>query len=259
VYQAPGARLLLDDRAIGARAVDKGDSLMTVVLEERFAAPTLARSGATRSAVLLDPQPILLESLERLLERVGVTTVSRCTEARDALAAVRDEQPDLLLVGLHGTGEVECIREAGELAPGLKTLVLADTADETALEAAFRAGASIAISQAATGEDVALAVRQAFAPSIFLARSVRETPAREQREAAEDAGLTKREREILRLVSEGYSNGRVARLLWVTEQTVKFHLSNIYRKLDVANRTEASRWAQRHGLLTEPPVVEAVA
>ena len=259
MYQAPGARLLLDDRAIGARAVDKGDSLMTVVLEERFAAPTLARSGATRSAVLLDPQPILLESLERLLEHFGVTTVSRCTDARDALAAVREAQPDLLLVGLHGTGEIECIREAGELAPGLKTLVLANTADETALEAAFRAGASIAISQAATGEDVALAVRQAFAPSIFLARSVRETPAREQRAAAEDAGLTKREREILRLVSEGYSNGRVARLLWVTEQTVKFHLSNIYRKLDVANRTEASRWAQRHGLLTEPPVVEAVA
>jgi ATP/maltotriose-dependent transcriptional regulator MalT len=41
-------------------------------------------------------------------------------------------------------------------------------------------------------------------------------------------------------------------MLWVTEQTVKFHLSNIYRKLDVANRTEASRWAQVHGLLQSP-------
>ena len=41
-------------------------------------------------------------------------------------------------------------------------------------------------------------------------------------------------------------------MLWVTEQTVKFHLSNVYRKLDVANRTEASRWAQLHGLLAAP-------
>jgi DNA-binding CsgD family transcriptional regulator len=47
-------------------------------------------------------------------------------------------------------------------------------------------------------------------------------------------------------------------MLWVTEQTVKFHLSNIYRKLDVANRTEASRWAQLHGLL-EPTAVEPLA
>ena len=45
---------------------------------------------------------------------------------------------------------------------------------------------------------------------------------------------------------------QLAKMLWVTEQTVKFHLSNVYRKLDVANRTEASRWAQLHGLLSTP-------
>ena len=45
---------------------------------------------------------------------------------------------------------------------------------------------------------------------------------------------------------------QLARTLWVTEQTVKFHLSNIYRKLNVANRTEASRWAQLNGLLATP-------
>jgi DNA-binding CsgD family transcriptional regulator len=64
--------------------------------------------------------------------------------------------------------------------------------------------------------------------------------------------LTRRQREILRLVAEGRSNGEVARLLWVTEQTVKFHLANVYRKLRVANRTEASRWAHEQGLLAEP-------
>ena len=65
-------------------------------------------------------------------------------------------------------------------------------------------------------------------------------------------GLTRREIEILQLVAEGHSNAGVAKLLWVTEQTVKFHLSNIYRKLGVANRTEASRWAQLQGLLNQP-------
>src|ERR687885_752341 len=64
-----------------------------------------------------------------------------------------------------------------------------------------------------------------------------------------DCPLTDRELEILRLVAEGYTNGRIARELWVTEQTVKFHLSNTYRKLGVANRTEASRYAHVNDLV----------
>ena len=51
------------------------------------------------------------------------------------------------------------------------------------------------------------------------------------------------------LTAEGYTNGRIARELWVTEQTVKFHLSNTYRKLGVANRTEATRYAYLHNLV----------
>ena len=53
----------------------------------------------------------------------------------------------------------------------------------------------------------------------------------------------------MRLVAQGYTNGKIARELWVTEQTVKFHLSNTYRKLGVANRTEASRYAHLNDLI----------
>ena len=93
-------------------------------------------------------------------------------------------------------------------------------------------------------DDLMAAIRQSFEQSIFLAtsRSARPTggemPGTSRR--PERAGnLTKRETEILRLVAEGYSNSQAAEMLWVTEQTVKFHLSNIYKKLHVANRTEA--------------------
>ena len=79
-------------------------------------------------------------------------------------------------------------------------------------------------------------------------------------EEVEAVGLTRREREILQLVAEGNTNGQVAKVLWVTEQTVKFHLANIFRKLDVTNRTQASRWAHAHGLVRmterEEPAVE---
>src|SRR6185295_8644513 len=65
----------------------------------------------------------------------------------------------------------------------------------------------------------------------------------------EALGLTQRELELLRLVASGATNNRLAGQLFVTEQTVKFHLSNIYRKLGVANRTQASRFAYSHGLV----------
>ena len=63
--------------------------------------------------------------------------------------------------------------------------------------------------------------------------------------------LSRRETEILELVAEGLSTADMARRLWVTKQTVKFHLGNIYRKLGVSNRTAAARWAYDHGLLME--------
>ena len=67
--------------------------------------------------------------------------------------------------------------------------------------------------------------------------------------AGHPGGLTDRELSILRLVAEGLSNLDIASKLYVTEQTVKFHLSNIYRKLGVGNRTEATRYAYRNGLI----------
>ena len=105
------------------------------------------------------------------------------------------------------------------------------------------------------------AIRQSFEQSIFLATSRgmavhRVDPPSSSHRTGRPAHLTKREVEILQLVAEGYSNSQAAEMLWVTEQTVKFHLSNIYKKLNVANRTEASRWAQIQGLL--PPSTTAL-
>jgi DNA-binding NarL/FixJ family response regulator len=70
-----------------------------------------------------------------------------------------------------------------------------------------------------------------------------------RRASTQACPLTRRELEILLLAAEGHTNGHIARSLWVTEQTVKFHLSNTYRKLGVANRTEASRYAHMHALV----------
>ena len=67
--------------------------------------------------------------------------------------------------------------------------------------------------------------------------------------AHHDPPLTRRELEILRLLTQGRSNSEIAKILWVTDQVIKFHLTNLYRKLDVSNRTEAAHWAIAHGCI----------
>ena len=75
-------------------------------------------------------------------------------------------------------------------------------------------------------------------------------PFRPSRWAGKAAGLTERELSILKAVAKGLSNAAIGKELWVTEQTVKFHLTNIYRKLNVTNRTQAARQAHRLNLLS---------
>jgi DNA-binding NarL/FixJ family response regulator len=119
------------------------------------------------------------------------------------------------------------------------------------IDAALEAGAAAYVLKSAHPDDLASAVRQAFGHSMYLAPPGGRQPRGLSASVASSAlaELTKRERQILALAAEGHSNAQLAKMLWVTEQTVKFHLSNTYRKLDVANRTEAARLAQLHGLV----------
>ena len=122
------------------------------------------------------------------------------------------------------------------------------------LARAFDAGATGAISKAIHPVALATLVREALAghivhsPACFNAEGRSEAfPA--DALAEKHSSLTERELELLRLVASGATNGEIARQLWITQQTVKFHLSNIYRKLDVGNRTEACHYAHLNGVI----------
>jgi NarL family two-component system response regulator LiaR len=218
-------------------------------------------SSGERTAVLLDPYPLWLDAVENVLSKNGVTVVGRTSSPDRALALVAELKPRIFVVE-PASGGIACLREACARVPGLSAIALASSDDPAQVQAAFAAGAVAYVVKTAHSDDVGVAIRQTFAPSLFLpgvapAQPVNGIGAVDTHPAV--AMLTKREREILQLVAEGHSNSQLARMLWVTEQTVKFHLSNIYRKLDVANRTEASRWAQIHGLLSAPSAAETIA
>ncbi len=205
------------------------------------------------TAVLLDPDLRWLEAVESVLERAGVEVVVRTTSIEQALAAVTDRGPTLLVTEAAVNGApndgIDCVREAHRLVPTLKSVVLASHEDATQAAEALEAGALAYLVKPARPEDLPAAARRAFGGPIYL--SVSRPAAAKLRPAPpprrDDPRLTRRERQILRLAMEGMTNGELAKALWVTEPTVKFHLSNIYRKLGVANRAEATRWARENG------------
>jgi DNA-binding NarL/FixJ family response regulator len=222
--------------------------------------------SAPLRAVLLDPHPIWLDAVELVLDRVGVSVVGKTSSGSEAVRMVEDGKPDLLTMELDPVpGEpngFEVLRQVRSVRADLRAIVLSTHQDSHHIDSALAAGASAYVVKTAHPEDVASAVRQTFSNSVFMpgagpvaTPTAVDAPVRLER----PGGLTRREIEILKLVAEGHSNAQLARMLWVTEQTVKFHLSNIYRKLDVANRTEASRWAQRNGLLGDELTIAQVA
>ncbi len=205
--------------------------------------------------MLYDPFPLWLDAVERAVVRIGLEVRGKATDFAVAQSLVDEYEPDVLVSEIADEAEIRSasrIRDVLARHPDLKVIVLSSVDQPSERAAAFAAGAAAYVMKSAHPEDIALAARQVFEQSIAFAHSFEVPMDHASATALVASDLTPREVEILQLVAEGHSNSKLARMLWVTEQTVKFHLSNIYRKLDVANRTEASRWAQLNGLL--PPV-----
>ena len=205
-----------------------------------------------RTAVLVDEHPLWLDTVAHVVADVGVQVVGKATRSSEGLRMVTEHAPDLLITGIRmPEGEIDGIglaRESLLRVPEMKVIVLSMYDDAEHVEASFKAGVSAYVLKSTHPDDLKSAIRQAFEPSLYFPSDGRSST-EVTFENPDEAGLTRRELEILQIVSEGYSNAELAKMLWVTEQTVKFHLSNVYRKLNVSNRTEASRWAQLHGLL----------
>jgi len=204
-----------------------------------------------------------LEAVEQVLERVAVEVVGKATSLEEATSMVDQHRPALIVAEIAtaagDTSGLAWLVETGERFPDIKMIVLSTSDDPAVISAALAAGVVVYVVKKAHPDDLAVAIRQAYEHSIYLPGYEDGRGRVRAPERSEHPDLTRRELEILRLVAEGLSNAELAKLLWVTEQTVKFHLSNIYRKLNVSNRTEASRWAQLNGLLPAEPLRSSAA
>ena len=169
---------------------------------------------------------------------------------RSCTEIVARARPDVVVVDEMAAplSALARVREIRATAPNAKVVLLAERMAPGWLAEASAAGVDAAVAKRLRGASLGMLVREVAAGNVFHAFAPSAA-----KPASGHPDLTDRELEILRLVAAGASNSAIGAQLWVTEQTVKFHLSNVYRKLNVANRTQASHYAYVNGLLTIPP------
>jgi DNA-binding NarL/FixJ family response regulator len=210
----------------------------------------------SRTGIVLDPHPLTSDAVVRLLEELGFSVLVKTSAPSEALEAVLGQSVSVFILDIEAQDAeldgLTCLTEVTTEAPLTRSIVLTSQRDGRLIDAVFDAGAEAYVVKTVQPEDLAAVIRQAFEHSVYLPSLRRSEPGPMFPEPSAEPALphlTHRELEILRLVAQGLSNSELAKLLWVTEQTVKFHLSNTYRKLGVTNRTEAGHWAHLHGLL----------
>jgi DNA-binding NarL/FixJ family response regulator len=172
------------------------------------------------------------------------------------LPLVNQLRPDVVILDIRmpEMDGLACLELLSRRFPEVKVVVLSVYDDAQHVEAALRAGAAAYVLKSISPDELAGVVLQAVQGTIYQPVGMVE----EDVEAPAVHGLTDREVVILQAVARGLPNRAIGAELWVTEQTVKFHLTNIYRKLGVANRTEAARAAYRLGMAQSPVLEPAV-
>ena len=214
-----------------------------------------ASDGSANLRVLIaDDHPLLLAGLRRVLEsQDDIEVVGQARSGPEVVALVERRRPgivlmDLRMPGSEGFGLIAQLRERW---PDVKLVILSASDDKASVDGALHAGARAFIVKSTAPTDVAAVLRQVSSGAIYHAPTANAQPGSgEQRSAApEGPALTDREQQILAAVAHGSTTAVISRELWVSEHTVKFHLTNIYRKLGVPNRSAAVRYALEHGLV----------
>jgi DNA-binding NarL/FixJ family response regulator len=201
--------------------------------------------------LIVDDHALVRAGLERLLATVDdVEVVGAAADGAQAVALAADRCPDVVLMDIsmpdhEGIQATRLIRAAD---PAVRVVALTSFSDRERILDALDAGMLGYLLKDADPDELVRGIRAAargeapIAPKAALALLDERAAGRETHE------LSSREREVLALVAEGLPNKLIARRLGIAETTVKAHLTSIFQRIDVTDRTQAALWAKRHGL-----------
>jgi DNA-binding NarL/FixJ family response regulator len=207
--------------------------------------------------LIADDHPLFRDGMRGLLDEVDDTqVVGEATTGEEAVELAEKLQPDVILMDIKmpGINGIEATREILHTSPHIGVLVVTMFEDEDSVFAAMRAGARGYLLKDARGEEVLRAIRAVndgeaiFGPGVaqkLMDFFSAEKPAAPPRAFPE---LTTREEEVLSLIAQGYGNKEIAERLFLSLKTVRNHVSNIFTKLQVADRAQAVIRAREAGL-----------
>lgn len=202
--------------------------------------------------LLIDDHPIVRSGIRKLLEQADdIIVVGESDRGSDAVPMVNKLSPDVLLLDMEipDKSGVEVAQELQAAGSPVHVLALSAHDDEEYVLSLLSSGAVGYLTKEEALDTIVDAVRGVAhgEEGWFSRRAAARVAAHTRREAREETiDLTDREKEVLALLSEGMTNDKIASKLVLSERTVRFHLSNIYRKLDVSSRAEAIHWALTH-------------
>ena len=202
-----------------------------------------------RLLIIADDAPMARAVRQMLRYAPSCRVVGWMDAHRPSEGVMTAARADIVVLAAKEESSLARGRDARAELPQAKVVLLAERMDAGLLAGAAAAGIDAAVAKSASPASIATLIREIAEGNVVNLAS---PPSPPRQAEAPKCSLTPRELEILRHVAAGWANSRIAAELWVAEQTVKFHLSNIYRKLGLANRTEAANYAHVNGLV-EPP------
>jgi len=212
--------------------------------------------------MLVDDHEVVLEGLIRILEKQGgIQIVSVAGSAEDALEKLERFPPDVIVVDIQlpGMNGIELIKRIKKSHPEIEAITLTVFDDEQFARQAIKAGAIGYVIKDAAKDELVKAVRSAAKGETLISTSVArklidemtEPAAKKKKKGEGFEGLSQREVDVIKLMAKGHNNRQIADLLYISEHTVKVHIRNIFRKIDVTDRTNAVLWAIDRGLVLE--------
>ena len=201
--------------------------------------------------LVVDDHGVVRRGVERALTGLrGVEVVGAVADGEQALDAVRELEPDVILMDLQmpGLDGIEATREIVRQRPSARVVVLTSYLDRGKIEAALEAGAIGYTLKDGDPQELERVVRVAADGDFPIAPKAARLLLASNSTSTAGPNLSQRERDVLALVADGCPNKEIARRLWITERTVKGHLTRIFREIGVDDRTQAALWAQKHGI-----------
>jgi DNA-binding NarL/FixJ family response regulator len=198
--------------------------------------------------LIVDDHAIVRNGLAQLLGTTDdLELVGAARDGEQAVTMAAELQPDVILMDLSmpGTDGIAATGQIVAANPSAHVLVLTSFSDKTRILDALQAGAEGYLLKHSEPEVILTGIRDVVADGSPLDPKAARVLLTNRRSPGPDTQLTVREQEVLEMIGDGLPNKTIARRLGISERTVKSHLTNIYQRLGVTDRTQAALWAQR--------------